>query len=63
MASRQCMLAMELKDIEREKVDGSQAKHQIRQYFPPPKIAVHSIYCMIKSLGGLMLKTYLGLVD
>ena len=35
MVSRQCILAMELKDIGREKFDGSQAKRQIRQYFPP----------------------------
>ena len=34
MVSRQCILAMELKDIEREKFDGSRAKRQIRQYFP-----------------------------
>ena len=34
MVSRQCILAMELKDIGREKIDGSLAKHQIRQYFP-----------------------------
>jgi len=54
------MLAMELKDIEREKVDGSLTKRQIRQYFSLPKIAVHGIYCMVKSLGGLILKTSLG---
>ena len=35
MASRQCILAMELEDIEREKFDGSLAKRKIRQYFPP----------------------------
>ena len=37
VASRQCMLAMELEDIEREKFDGWVAKHQICQYFPPSK--------------------------
>ena len=42
MASRQCVLAMELEDIEREKFDRSLAKHQIRQYFPP------SINCAIR---------------
>ena len=31
----QYILAMELEDNEREKFDGSLAKHQIRQYFPP----------------------------
>ena len=35
MASRQCMLAMELQDIEREKFDGLLAK---RQYFPIKKL-------------------------
>ena len=35
MASRQCILAMEQEDIEREKFDGLIAKCQIRQYFPP----------------------------
>ena len=34
MASRQCTLAIELKDIEREKFDGLLTKRQIRQYFP-----------------------------
>jgi len=29
---------MELKDIKREKFDGSLAKRQIRQYFPPNKL-------------------------
>ena len=38
------MLAMELEDIEREKFDGSLAKRQIRQYFPP------SINCAIRYL-------------
>ena len=33
MASRQCILAMKLEDIEREKFDRSLAKRQIRQYF------------------------------
>ena len=42
MASRQCILAMELEDIEKEKFDGSLAKRQIRQYFPP------SINCSIQ---------------
>ena len=42
MASRQCILAMKLKDIEREKFDGSQSKRQIHQYFPP------SINCTIQ---------------
>ena len=28
------MLAMELKDIEKEKFDGSLTKRQIHQYFP-----------------------------
>ena len=45
MASRQCMLAMELEDIEREKFDGSVAKHQIRQYFPRQKIALYGMSC------------------
>ena len=35
MASRQCMLAMELEDIERDKFE---AKRQIRQYFPVTKL-------------------------
>ena len=35
MAFRQCMLAMELEEIEREKVV---AKCQIRQYFPVNKL-------------------------
>ena len=41
MASRQCILAIELEGIEREKFDGLLAKRQIRQYFPP------SINCAI----------------
>ena len=51
MASRQCMLAMDLEDIEWEKFDGWVAKHQIRQYFPRQKLRymVHYIlqiyYC------------------
>ena len=36
------MLAMKLEDIERENFDGSLAKHQIHQYFPP------SINCAIR---------------
>ena len=36
------MLAMELKDIEREKIYGSLAKRQIRQYF------LLSINCAIR---------------
>ena len=35
MVPRQCVLAMELEDIGREKFDRSLAKLQIRQYFPP----------------------------
>ena len=46
MASRQCMLTMKLKDIEREKFDGSLAKRQIHQYFPP------SINCVIRYMIG-----------
>ena len=42
MASRQCILAMELEDIDREKFDRSLAKRQICQYFPP------SINCAIR---------------
>jgi len=34
MASRECMLALELEEIERENIDGPLAKGQIRQYFP-----------------------------
>ena len=41
MASRQCMLAMKLQDIEREKFDGSLAKRQIRQYFPLSKMVLY----------------------
>ena len=41
MASSQCMLAMELIDIQREKSDGLLAKRQICKYFPP------SINCAI----------------
>ena len=48
MASRQCILAMELEDIEREKFDGSLAKRQIRQYFPL------SINCAIQYIIGEM---------
>ena len=43
MASRQCMLAMELEHIEREKFHGSLAKRQIRQYFPRQKIVLYGI--------------------
>ena len=32
------MLAMELENIEREKIDGSLAKRQIRQYFHHYKV-------------------------
>ena len=40
------MLAMELKDIER---DGSLAKHQIRQYFPLSiNCAIQYIICRFK---------------
>ena len=42
MVSRQCILAMELEDIGREKFDGLLAKRQICQYFPP------SINCAIR---------------
>ena len=42
MASRQCIVAVELEDIGREKFDGSLAKRQIRQYFLP------SINCAIR---------------
>ena len=35
MVSRQCILAMELEGIGREKFDGSLAKRQIHQYFLP----------------------------
>ena len=42
MASKQCMLAMKLEEIEREKFDGSLAKCQIHQHFPP------SINCVIQ---------------
>ena len=35
MVSGQCILAMELENIGREKIDGSLAKRQIHQYFPP----------------------------
>ena len=51
MASRLCILAMELEDIEREKFDRSLAKRQIHQYFPP------SINCAIRyiDLHGVQL--------
>ena len=42
MVSRQCILAKELEDIEREKFDRLLAKRQLCQYFPP------SIYCAIQ---------------
>jgi len=40
---RQCVLAMDLEDIEREKFYGSLAKRQIRQYFPPVNKLHYSI--------------------
>ena len=38
MASRQCMLVMELEEIEEESFDGLLAKHQIHQYFSVNKL-------------------------
>ena len=57
MASRQCILAMELEDIKREKFDGSIAKCQIRQYFPPSINC--TIWYVVKKLVLKISKLYL----
>ena len=49
MASRQCMSAMELEEIEREKFDGLLAKCQICQSFM-------SVNCAIQYIMGLILE-------
>ena len=47
MVSMQCLLSMELEDIERERFGGFLAKYQIRLYFPP------SINCTIRYFAQL----------
>ena len=47
MASTQCMLTVELEGIERKKFNGSLAKRQIHQYFPP-SIDCTTRYIMLK---------------
>ena len=57
MVPRQCVLAMELENIGREKFDGSLAKRQIRQYFPPSINLRYKVFIYLHRLELLKVLT------